>query len=156
MMMSEFIDRTSFEPTAKEYAKIEEAYYDFDGDKDAFCKAFVKDGGARKLCKARAAEIDRLNSLLLESERQYKKDSVEYMSEDVLLHHSRTLAIAYLALTEEAKARKASETYGRWLDGRCTVCGWEEPDEVGYDGCELEPWEHTGYCPNCGSKMKAE
>ena len=39
MMMSEFIDRTGFEPTAKEYAKIEEAYYDFDGDKDAFCKA---------------------------------------------------------------------------------------------------------------------
>ena len=74
MMMSEFIDRTGFEPTAKEYAKIEEAYYDFDGDKDAFCKTFVKDGGARKLCKARAAEIDRLNSLLLESERQYKKD----------------------------------------------------------------------------------
>ena len=77
MMMSEFIDRTGFEPTAKEYAKIEEAYYDFDGDKDAFCKAFVKDGGARKLCKARAAEIDRLNSLLLESERQYKKDMAD-------------------------------------------------------------------------------
>ncbi len=77
MMMSEFIDRTGFEPTAKEYAKIEKAYYDFDGDKDAFCKAFVKDGGARKLCKARAAEIDRLNSLLLESERQYKKDMAD-------------------------------------------------------------------------------
>ena len=77
MMMSEFIDRTGFEPTAKEYAKIEEAYYDFDGNKDAFCKAFVKDGGARKLCKARAAEIDRLNSLLLESERQYKKDMAD-------------------------------------------------------------------------------
>lgn len=77
MMMSEFIDRTGFEPTAKEYAKIKEAYYNFDGDKDAFCKAFVKDGGARKLCKARAAEIDRLNSLLLESERQYKKDMAD-------------------------------------------------------------------------------
>ena len=77
MMMSEFIDRTGFEPTAKEYAKIEEAYYDFDGDKDAFCKAFVKDGGARKLCKARASEIDRLNSLLMESERQYKKDMAD-------------------------------------------------------------------------------
>lgn len=77
MMMSEFIDRTGFEPTASEYEKIEKAYYDFDGDKDAFCKAFVKDGGARKLCKARAAEIDRLNSLLLESERQYKKDMAD-------------------------------------------------------------------------------
>ena len=29
MMMSEFIDRTGFEPTASEYAKIEKAYYDF-------------------------------------------------------------------------------------------------------------------------------
>ncbi len=77
MMISEFIDRTGFEPTAKEYAKIEEAYYAFDGDKDAFCKAFVKDGGVQKLCKARAAEIDRLNSLLLESERQYKKDMAD-------------------------------------------------------------------------------
>lgn len=52
MMMSEFIDCTGFEPTAKEYAKIEEAYYDFDGDKDAFCKAFVKDGGARRASRA--------------------------------------------------------------------------------------------------------
>lgn len=77
MMISEFIDRTGFEPTAQEYAKIEEAYYDFDGDKDAFCKAFVKDGGARKICKARAAEIDRLNSLVLETEKQYKKDIAE-------------------------------------------------------------------------------
>ena len=74
MMMSEFIDRTGFEPTAKEYAKIEDAYYNFDGDKDAFCKAFVKDGGARKLCKARAAEIDRLRGQMLETEMQYKKD----------------------------------------------------------------------------------
>ncbi len=74
MMMSEFITRTGFEPTAKEYAKIEEAYYNFDGDKDAFCKAFVKDGGARKLCQNRAAEIERLNSLLMESDRQYMKD----------------------------------------------------------------------------------
>lgn len=77
MMMSEFIDRTGFEPTASEYEKIEKAYYDFDGDKDAFCKAFVKGDGARKLCKARAAKIDRLNSLLLESERQYKKDMAD-------------------------------------------------------------------------------
>ena len=74
MMMSEFIDRTGFEPTASEYAKIEEAYYDFGGDKDAFCKAFVKDGGARKLCKARADEIARLRGQMLETEMQYKKD----------------------------------------------------------------------------------
>ena len=52
MMMSEFIDRTGFEPTASEYERIEKAYYDFDGDKDAFCKAFVKDSGEKKICKA--------------------------------------------------------------------------------------------------------
>lgn len=40
MMMSEFIDRTGFTPTYEEYLKIEEAYYSFEGNKDAFCKAF--------------------------------------------------------------------------------------------------------------------
>lgn len=84
------------------------------------------------------------------------EDIFRRMSEYEFLHFNRPLAIAYLALTEEPKMSESSEGYGRWLDGRCTVCGWEEPDEVRYDGCELEPWEHTGYCPNCGSKMKAE
>ena len=74
MIMSEFIDRTGFEPTAGEYAKIEEAYYEFDGDKDAFCKAFVKDGGEQKICKARADEIARLRSQMLETEKQFKND----------------------------------------------------------------------------------
>lgn len=36
MMLSEFIERTGFEPTADEYQKIEEAYYNFDGDKNDF------------------------------------------------------------------------------------------------------------------------
>ena len=35
MMMSEFIERTGFEPSAEEYENIEEQYYNFDGDKDA-------------------------------------------------------------------------------------------------------------------------
>ena len=74
MMMSEFIDRTGFEPTASEYEKIEEAYYDFDGGKDAFCKAFVKDGGEKKICKARVAKIQRLKSQMIELEKQFKKD----------------------------------------------------------------------------------
>lgn len=74
MMMSEFIDRTGFEPTAGEYEKIEEAYYDFDGDKDAFCKAFVKNSGEKKICKARVAEIQRLKSQMIELEKQFKKD----------------------------------------------------------------------------------
>lgn len=77
MMMHEFTERTGFEPTASEYEKIEEAYYDFDGDKDEFCKAFVENGGTRRFCKDRAVEIDRLNSLLRDNEQQYKKEIAE-------------------------------------------------------------------------------
>lgn len=40
----------------------------------------------------------------------------------------------------------------RWLGGRCTRCGWEEPDEVKYD-YETEPWEETPFCPMCGARM---
>lgn len=77
MMISEFVERTGFEPTADEYAKIEEAYYSFDGDKDAFCRAFVRHGGALKVYKARAEEIARLRSQMLEVEKQYKADIVD-------------------------------------------------------------------------------
>lgn len=40
MLKEEFIARTGYTPTNAEYAVIEEDYYAFDGDKDAFCKAF--------------------------------------------------------------------------------------------------------------------
>lgn len=74
MMISEFIERTGFEPTASEYAKIEDAYYDFNGNKDEFCKAFVKNGGEKKIYKARAEEIAQLKSQLVEMEKQHKSE----------------------------------------------------------------------------------
>ena len=37
----------------------------------------------------------------------------QYMDEDELLHHSRPLALAYLALTEDASA---PVVHGRWID----------------------------------------
>lgn len=40
--MSEFIDRTGYQPTAEEYAEIEQAYNVFQGDKDKFCRAWCK------------------------------------------------------------------------------------------------------------------
>lgn len=43
--------------------------------------------------------------------------------------------------------------HGRWLDGKCTVCGWEEPDVGTWDGYDAEAWIETPYCPNCGAKM---
>lgn len=42
MLVSEFIDRTGYQPTAEEYAAIEKSYYHFKGDKDAFCKEWSK------------------------------------------------------------------------------------------------------------------
>lgn len=78
MMLSEFVERTGFEPLAFEYAKIEEAYYNFDGDKNAFCKAFVEGDGEKKVYQARAAEIERLNGKILEMDKSAKKDGAEY------------------------------------------------------------------------------
>ncbi len=51
MMIEEFEQRTGFYPTMKQYAAIERAYMDFDGDKDAFCKAYKKnaDGIAERI-----------------------------------------------------------------------------------------------------------
>ena len=43
MMISEFIERTHVEPSYEEYHFIEESYYEFDGNKDDFCKAWLRD-----------------------------------------------------------------------------------------------------------------
>jgi predicted alpha-1,6-mannanase (GH76 family) len=42
MLVSEFIDRTGYQPTAEEYAAIEHEYYHFKGDKDQYCRAWAK------------------------------------------------------------------------------------------------------------------
>jgi len=51
MMIEEFEKRTGFYPTLVQYAAIERAYMEFDGDKDAFCKAYKKnvDGIAERI-----------------------------------------------------------------------------------------------------------
>ena len=46
--------------------------------------------------------------------------------------------------------------HGRWLDGKCTACGWEEPDVCTWIGYDSEAWIETPYCPNCGAKMDLE
>lgn len=51
MMMREFEEMTGIYPTATMYKAIEAAYMEFDGDKKAFCKAFLanKDGMASRI-----------------------------------------------------------------------------------------------------------
>jgi hypothetical protein len=43
MMKCEFEERTGYWPDDEEYHYIEESYYEFDGNKDEFCKAWLKD-----------------------------------------------------------------------------------------------------------------
>lgn len=54
MMYSEFTERTGIYPDANMYAAIEDAYYDFSGDKNEFCKAYKAntDGLAEKIARA--------------------------------------------------------------------------------------------------------
>ena len=62
MMMSEFIERVGFEPTAAEYAEIEQEYMGCDVDKDKFCKEWKKNGGIQRLCRMRARRIEELEA----------------------------------------------------------------------------------------------
>lgn len=73
MMMSEFTERTGFEPSAEEYAEIEKAYCDYNGDKDAFCVNWLETVGAEGMLKVRGTEIERLRSELMETEKALKK-----------------------------------------------------------------------------------
>lgn len=45
MLIQEFEQRTGYYPSLAEYAAIEQAYMDFGGDKDAFCKAYKENAG---------------------------------------------------------------------------------------------------------------
>ena len=47
MLYTEFVERTGVTVDAKEYAAIEEVYYNFDGDKDEFCAWWCKGNESR-------------------------------------------------------------------------------------------------------------
>ena len=95
MMKSEFIERTGYTPEIEyadetkfeivfdEYDYIEEAYYDFNGNKDEFCAAWKKDfkSGAwakelkfRITIKAQAAKY--------EAEIAEKMDAIEFYQKE--------------------------------------------------------------------------
>lgn len=60
MMISEFIERTGFEPTAAEYREIEAEYMGCDIDKDKFCRQWKKNGGIQRLSRQRVRRIEEL------------------------------------------------------------------------------------------------
>jgi len=65
MMREEFEQRTGFLPTQSLYSIIEKYYTNFDGDKDAFCKAYKKnaDGLATKI--QREADMQEINAQIV-------------------------------------------------------------------------------------------
>lgn len=71
MMKSEFIERVGFEPTAAEYAEIEQEYMGYDVNKDKFCKEWKKNGGVQRLCRMRARRIEELEAKIAMNDRQY-------------------------------------------------------------------------------------
>ena len=84
-----------------------------------------------------------------------KKEDIEHKIQDglnnLVLGHD---AIEVLGMIYEMPtADVAPVRHGRWLDGQCIVCGWEEPDVGTWLGYGSEAWIETPYCPNCGAKM---
>ena len=73
MTRTEFVTLTGFEPMPEEYEEIEQAYYRFDGSKEDFCAAFVSNGEAERLYKARAATIEQLRGKILELDRMVRQ-----------------------------------------------------------------------------------
>lgn len=81
MMISEFIERTGFEPTYVEYLNdIEPEYMGTEMDKDAFCKQWKKNGGISRLTRKRARTIEELQTKLLVCRRE-KSDVISNLRE---------------------------------------------------------------------------
>lgn len=74
MMMNEFVECTGFEPTYEEYTEIEEAYYNFSGNKDEFCKWFVEHDGEKQVYASRVQRIAQLKSKIVEMEKDFMRE----------------------------------------------------------------------------------
>lgn len=78
-MMSEFYDRTKYEPSFDEYRYIEDSYYEFNGDKNAFCKWWLKakkSGEWEKELKLRK-RLDEVTSKMA-AELMEKEENLEF------------------------------------------------------------------------------
>lgn len=94
MMLKEFTELTGFHPTARLYESIEEAYYDFDGDKTAFCRAYKEnaDGLAERIQHVAdlAAAAERTDH---DAETQKLKAEIESLKKQVEREQEWTMYI---------------------------------------------------------------
>ena len=103
MMYSEFYERTKIEVSFEEYHFIEESYYEFDGNKDEFCKAWLKD---RKTGKW-AMEL-RLRKMIEDQKKEYEARLAE-KEETLEFYRGFADTLRNRAETAEAKVARAKE-----------------------------------------------
>jgi uncharacterized membrane protein YgaE (UPF0421/DUF939 family) len=77
MLLSEFYERTNIMPREGEYHFIELSYYDFDGDKDEFCKAWKRDKKSGKW------ELEYRLRREIEEQNEAHKKQIEEMQERI-------------------------------------------------------------------------
>lgn len=77
MMKKEFAERTGFNPSDKDYKKIEKAYYDYDGDKDDFCKAWLQNSGVQDLYNEKTKKLEEFITLYKGSQQEIKRLRLE-------------------------------------------------------------------------------
>lgn len=78
MMMQEFTALTGFYPSNDFYRFIEEIYYDFDGTKQEFCKAYKqnKDGLAERIRQAYNLTTSKTRNML-EAQQRKEREALE-------------------------------------------------------------------------------
>lgn len=78
MLISEFITRTGYQPTADEYAEIEREYMHSSSDKDAFCRAWKRvnptKAGQIERARKKAERTEKVFQIALKEVRKYKGD----------------------------------------------------------------------------------
>ena len=110
MLMQEFTDMTGFGPTVEEFREIESEYYRFNGDKQAFCKAFVERGGEKQVYARRAEYIKELYSRLMDQEKEYTARLAELTAKNIHLQEELDRELDW-QLTNSAGTKMDQEEY---------------------------------------------
>lgn len=139
MMMSEFIDRTGFTPTYEEYQKIEEAYYSFEGNKDAFCKTFVEGNGEKEICSLRAKKIDQLKAQLVESDRTIKEMTERYEQKLRLLQAQLDAELEWKPCTDCGTNMEQARYEELMNSSTSREMSMEEAKQLIYEECGFAP-----------------
>lgn len=102
MMLEEFEKRTGFFPTLEEYEVIEQAYMNFTGDKDAFCKAYKKNEGGLAEKIQHEANMQRIKA-----QRETEKTLEEYKAKIAKLEKSLERELEWKAYEDKDNVQQA-------------------------------------------------